>query len=226
MSAASTTTGRVPYKSLTKSPSANTMDVLDTHSTQSAENIGPAELESQKPPAFAFAVVTAGRALGAVSPSIAALSAVNRRSTRNGPERRVGKCLLQQVHAKMGSDQTVSSIQEITGGAISCRKGESPLDRVESPELDASPQMNPTKFPRVASPRLSARHSPAPIPVPQTTVAFEKIRASESKMRVCKRTNISPQISRNPREVLRPKPLTPLQNMAFSSSNEKRQLRR
>ena len=122
VSAASTTTGRVPYKSFTKSPSANTMDVLDTHSTQSAENIGSAELESQKPPAFAFAVVTAGRALGAVSPSIAALSAVNRRSTRNGPERRVGKCLLQQVHAKRGSDQTVSSIQEITGGAISCRR--------------------------------------------------------------------------------------------------------
>ena len=104
VSAASTTTGRVPYKSLTKSPSANTMDVLDTHSTQSAENIGGVELESQKPPAFAFAVVTAGRGLGAVSPSIAALSAAHRRATRNCPERRVGKCLLQKVHAKQGNE--------------------------------------------------------------------------------------------------------------------------
>ena len=68
------------------------MDVLETHSTQSAENVGGSDHSSQKLPSFAFAVVTAGRPFDPSSPSLARLSAANRKSSRNGTPRRVGKC--------------------------------------------------------------------------------------------------------------------------------------
>ena len=79
--------------------------------------------------------------------------------------------------------------------------------------------MNPTKFSRVPSPIHSLLHSPLPIHISDATVAHQKVHAPEPRLHVKRRHNISPQISRNPREVLRPKPFTPMQ---FSSSNEKK----
>ena len=80
------------------------MDVMETHSTQSAENVGYSDHSSQKLPSFAFAVVTAGRPFDPASPDMERLSTANRKSSRNGSSRRVGKCQMQKVRAKQSCD--------------------------------------------------------------------------------------------------------------------------